>query len=196
MVVVCGPSDILYYWPHRYANSSLDKPTHGCFLCHYGMDFAVTLWHNQTRRHRSPSRRYIEDIPTHVDDCFFASVIDIVAIFYHTSWKKAETLSRISAFFCCFTLVPSKDEAPAILFVDNFPILCICFPIPMNHTFSDNTSKYIKDCSLSVNTTEGRRYTQNNYCYLVVNYEVAIIWLRNLLNRFRKDYSSSGFMLV
>ena len=148
MVVVCGPSDILYYRPHRYANSSLDKPTHGCFLPHYGMDFAVTLCHNQTRRHRSPSKRDFEGMPTHVDDFGFARIIDIVAILYHTLWKKAETLSRISAFFCCFTVVPSEDEALVLLLVDNFPNLCICFPIPMNHTFSDNTSKYIKDCSL------------------------------------------------
>ena len=53
MVVVCGPSDILHYRPHRYANSSLDKPTHGSFLRHYGMDFAVTPCHNHAYSYKN-----------------------------------------------------------------------------------------------------------------------------------------------
>ena len=106
MVVVCGPSDILHYRPHRYANSSLDKPTHGSFLRHYGMDFAVTPCHNHAYSYKCSSNRDIAGISTHVDGYCFAIISDFCAsiiesgtVIYHRLSKKGwDSFTGLSLF--------------------------------------------------------------------------------------------------
>ena len=95
MVGVSGPADILHYRPHRYANSSLDKPPYGSFLRHYGMDFAVTPCHNHAYSYKRPSNRDIASISTNVDGYCFAIISDFCAsiiesgtVIYHRLSKK------------------------------------------------------------------------------------------------------------
>lgn len=90
------------------------------------MDFAVTLCHNHAYSYKRPSNRDIAGIFTHVDGCCFAIISDFCAsiiesgtvIYHRLSKKKAETPSRVSAFFIYIIGVPSEDVALIFPFVE------------------------------------------------------------------------------
>lgn len=89
------------------------------------MDFAVTLYHNHAYSYKRPSNRDIASISTHVDGYCFAIISDFCAsiiesgtVIYHRLSKKAETPSRVSAFFIYIIGVPSEDVAFIFPFVE------------------------------------------------------------------------------